>query len=361
MGSSFKLLRIYLKKNISKQPMNTLTFFFAVATTLCLLSCQNHVASGSKKIAYPVIGKIERLSPELDQLLPNDASIELLDSGFVWTEGPVWIAEGDYLLFSDVPENKIYKWTPSAGSTVYLTPAGYTGPDTKGHEGSNGLLLDAQGRLVVCQHGDRRVARMNAPLDHPAPNFETLADRYQGKPFNSPNDACLDAAGNLYFTDPPYGLPGQDADPAKELPFNGVYRLRANGTLELLIDSLSRPNGIALSPDGKTLYVANSDPAKAIWLAYEIDANGSLRNGRVFYDATDQVTDTFTGLPDGLKVTPEGFIFATGPGAVYVFSPSGQLLGKLITGVPNSNCALGNNGKALYITSDNYLTRVWLK
>ncbi len=331
--------------------------------SLVAFNCQNPPPAGAEKDkpAFPSIGKIERMAPELDKLLAEDANIELLDSGFVWTEGPVWVDDGGYLLFSDVPENKIYKWTETGGSSEYLSPSGYTGPDSSGHEGSNGLLLDASKHLVICQHGDRRVARMATPLDKPAPNFETLTGTYQGKRYNSPNDACYDQAGNLYFTDPPYGLPLQDEDPAKELPFNGVYRLNTNGSVDLLVDTLSRPNGIALSPDGKTLYVANSDEKKAIWMAYEIADDGSLHNGRVFFDATAEVTSSFTGLPDGLKVTAGGYIFATGPGAVYVFSPSGQLLGKLITGVPNSNCAFGNEGKALYITSDDYLTRIWLK
>lgn len=343
--------------------MQKLLFLFAGAMALLATACQEQEKAGSPVAdsGFPAIGKIERLSSELDKLLPDSAKIELLDSGYVWTEGPVWVAAGDYLLFSDVPENKIYKWTEAEGASVYLTPAGYTGPDSTGHEGSNGLLLDAQNRLVICQHGDRRMARMKAPLDKPSPDFETLTDNYEGKRYNSPNDACYDKSGNLYFTDPPYGLPGQDEDPTKELPFNGVYRLNTDGTVDLLVDSLTRPNGIALSPDERTLYIANSDEKKALWMAYDIAADGSLHNGRVFYEATDQVTDTFRGLPDGLKVTPTGYIFATGPGAVYVFSPSGQLLGKFITGVPNSNCAIGNDGKALYITSDDYLTRVWLK
>lgn len=343
--------------------MQKILFHFAGAMALLAVGCQNpeNAASATAESSFPSIGKIERLSPDIDKLLADSAQIELLDTGFVWTEGPVWVAEGEYLLFSDVPENNIYKWSEAEGASVYLTPAGYTGPDSSGHEGSNGLLLDAQNRLTICQHGDRRVARMKAPLNQPAPEFETLADNYQGKRYNSPNDACFDKAGNLYFTDPPYGLPGQDKDPAKELPVNGVYRLNTDGSVDLLVDSLTRPNGIALSPDERTLYVANSDEKKAIWMAYDIAEDGSLHNGRVFFDATDQVTETFTGLPDGMKVTSAGYIFATGPGAVYVFSPAGLLLGKFITGVPNSNCAIGNGGKALYITSDDYLTRVWLK
>lgn len=331
-------------------------FLVAAAASLC--SCQS--PPSAEKPPYSTIGAIERLSARLNEVLPLDAVVELLDTGFVWSEGPVWIEEGGYLLFSDVPENKIYRWQEGGRSEVYLHPAGYTGPDSTGHEGSNGLLLDEAGRLVICQHGDRRVARMQAPLGRPEPRFETLADNFQGKRFNSPNDACFDANGNLYFTDPPYGLPGQDDDPAKELPFNGVYRLDTDGKIHLLIDSLTRPNGIALSPDGKTLYVANSDPAHAVWMAYDV-VGDSLANGRVFYDATGAVGPEFNGLPDGLKVTPQGIIFATGPGAVYVFDPAGTLLGRIVTGRANSNCAFGNDGRALYITSDDYLTRVWLK
>ncbi|MFQ5448190.1 MAG: SMP-30/gluconolactonase/LRE family protein [Saprospiraceae bacterium] len=310
---------------------------------------------------YPTIGTIERLSPELDGILADSAKIELLADGYEWTEGPVWVADGEYVLFSDVPANQIIKWKEGDGASLYLTPSGYTGDTTQHREGSNGLLFDATGHLVLCQHGDRRMARMEAPLNAPKPEFTTLAGQWDGKRFNSPNDACFDSHGNLYFTDPPYGLPQQDKDPSREIPFQGVYRRNTGGTVELLVDSLSRPNGIAFSPDEKTLYVANSDPRRAIWMAYDVQDDGTLANGRVFYDATSNVEKEFTGLPDGMKVRADGILFATGPGALYIFKPDGTLLGKVITGVPNSNCAFGNDGKALYITSNHYLTRVRLK
>ena len=202
---------------------------------------------------------------------------------------------------------------------------------------------------------------MNEPLDQPKPEFITLADRWNGKRLNSPNDAVFDSKGNLYFTDPPYGLEKQTDDPAKEIPFQGVYRLRPDGTPDLLVDSLTRPNGIAFSPDEKTLYVANSDPEKAIWMAYEVQADGTLKKGRLYYDATSKVSKEMPGLPDGLKVNAQGVLFATGPGGVWVFMPDGTPLGRIDTGQPTANCAFGNKGKALYLTANNQLMRVWLK
>jgi gluconolactonase len=338
----------------------TLLLFAGLLTTACT-GQKPAEQQQAPRPTYPIIGTIERLSPELDGILADSAKIELLADGYEWTEGPVWVAGGEYLLFSDVPANQIFKWKEGEGASLYLTPSGYTGDTTQHREGSNGLLLDATGNLILCQHGDRRMARMEAPPDAPKPEFATLAGQWEGKRFNSPNDACFDSRGNLYFTDPPYGLPQQERDTSREIPFQGVYRRNTDGTVELLLDSLSRPNGAALSPDEKTLYVANSDPARAIWMAYDLQPDGALANGRVFYDATANVTPEFTGLPDGMKVRADGILFATGPSALYIFHPDGTLLGKVITGVPNSNCAFGNGGKALYITSNHYLTRVWLK
>jgi len=315
----------------------------------------------TQKTAYPTAGSISRNAPELDKILPKDAKIEVLAEGFTWTEGPVWIADGGYLLFTDIPPNRVMRWKEGEGVSLFLTPSGFTGETTGSKEpGANGLLLDAAGNLVLCQHGDRRVARMNAPLSQPKAEFVTLADRWDGKRLNSPNDAVFDSKGNLYFTDPPYGLEKQADDPAKEILFQGVYRRQPDGTVELLIDSLSRPNGIALSPDEKTLYVANSDPAKAIWMAYEVQADGTLKNGRLFYDVTSKVGEALPGLPDGLKINKEGIVFATGPGGVWIFSPEGALLGQILTGQATANCAFGNDGKVLYLTADNYLMRVWL-
>lgn len=297
--------------------------------------------------------RVERTDAALDKLIPADAQVETLAEGFQWGEGPVWLP-GGYVVFTDVPANTMYKWKEGEGKSVYLTPSGYTGPDA-GREGANGLLLDAQGRLVLCQHGDRRVAYMDAPLDAPKAQFVTLADRYQGKRFNSPNDAVFDKQGNLYFTDPPYGLP---KDTAQEIAFQGVYRRNLNGSVDLIYQDLSRPNGIAFSPDQKTLYAANSDPDRAIWMAWDIDAAGATSNGRVFYDATPSSKAGDAGLPDGMKVDTSGNIYATGPGGVWIFSAEGKVLGKILLPEACANCAIG--GGHLYITADDHLYRVKL-
>jgi gluconolactonase len=199
---------------------------------------------------------------------------------------------------------------------------------------------------------------MDAPLDAPRPAFTILAGTYQGKRFNSPNDAAFHPVnGDLYFTDPPYGLPKQEKDSTREIAFQGVYRLLKSGEVQLLTDELSRPNGIAFSPDGKKMYVANSDPARAIWMVYDVDADGNISNGKVFFDAT-AMAKTRNGLPDGMKVDARGNIFATGPGGVLVFSPEGKHLGTVLTGQATANCAFGNNGAYLYMTAHMFLMRV---
>ncbi len=309
-------------------------------------------------MTYKTLGYIERLDPALDALIPKDAKMEILADGFDWTEGPVWVKDGGYVLFSDIPPNKVLKWKEGQGVSLYLHPAGYTGSTPRGGEpGSNGLLLDSQGRLVLCQHGDRKVARMAAPTSKPDPKYETLADKYQGKRFNSPNDAVYHSSGALYFTDPPYGLVKLMDDPAKEIKFQGVYRLAPSGEVTLLDDKVTRPNGIAFSPDEKTLYVASSDPQRAIWMAYDVKPDGTVANGRVFFDATKMVGKV-KGLPDGLKVDQKGNLFATGPGGVLIFSPQGKHLGTLQTGEATSNCAWGDDGSVLYVTVDMYLVRI---
>ena len=309
-------------------------------------------------MTYRTIGTIERLDPAIDSLIPANAIIEVLAEGFDWSEGPVWIEAGQYLLFSDVPRNRIYRWQEGAGHELWLEPSGYTGDVERGGEpGSNGLVLDPDGRLVLCQHGDRRVARLDAPLTDPEPRFTTLADRYQGRRFSSPNDAVFDSRGALYFTDPPYGLPEGPNDPTKELAFNGVYRLGTDGTVTLVTDELSRPNGIALSPDEKTLYVANSDPDRAIWMAYDLLPSGGIENGRVFFDATRWVGAQL-GLPDGLKVDAAGNLFATGPGGVLVFSPDGRHMGTIRTTQATANAAFDQDRTTLYMTADSLLLRL---
>ncbi len=301
-------------------------------------------------------GEIERVDPRFDDLIPPDAKLEKLAEGFEWSEGPVWIEDGGYVLFSDIPNNAVMKWKEGEGISTFLKPAGYTGDDPRGGEsGSNGLLLDSEGRLVLCQHGNRRLARLEADG-----RFTTLVDRYKGRRLNSPNDAAFKSNGDLYFTDPPYGLMPEDRKALGELGFCGVYRLGTDARLTLLTDKLTRPNGIAFSPDEKTLYVAQSDPQRAIWMAYNVQPDGTIDEGRVFFDASDWV-GKLKGLPDGLKVDSKGNLFATGPGGVNVFAPDGTFLGRINPGVPTANCCFDAYGYTLYITADMLLCRIKLK
>jgi gluconolactonase len=307
---------------------------------------------------YESGGTIERLDPALDALLAPGTKVERLAGQFDWSEGPTWLKSENSVVFSDVPMNQIYKWNATEGLSVYMYPSGYTGTTARaGEPGSNGLTTDTQGRLVLAEHGDRRIARRETDGKK-----TTLADNYDGKKFNSPNDLVYDSKGNLFFTDPPYGLEGRLSDPKKELDFQGVYRLSAAGELTLLARDLKFPNGLALSPDEKTLYVAVSDPENAIWMAYDLSADGKVSNGRVFFNATSMVPDkSRPGLPDGMKVDKDGNLWATGPGGVLIFNPKGKHLGTIMTGHNTGNCAWGDDGSTLYITSDMWLLRVKTK
>ena len=305
--------------------------------------------------------RIERLDPALDRLIAPDSPIEILAEGYDWSEGPIWVKNGGYLLFSDVPQNVVYRWKQGEGAKPYLKPSGYTGTEPRGGEmGSNGLTIDSSGHLVLCQHGDRRVARMEAPLSNPQPKFTTLADRYEGKRFNSPNDLVFRSNGDLYFTDPPYGMVKQFEDPGREIPYQGVFRRSRSGEVTLLTREMTRPNGLAFSPDEKRLYVAQSDPDAALWRVFDVNADGSITGGRLLLDVTS-MTKSRQGLPDGMKVDTEGNLFATGPGGVLVISPEGKHLGTILTGQATANCAFGDDGHSLYITADMYLMRVKLK
>jgi gluconolactonase len=304
------------------------------------------------------LGTIERADPAFDKLVPKDAVIEMLvEKKFAWAEGPVWLKTEKALLFSDIPPNKIWRWKEGDGLKEFLTPSGYTGkaPFTGKEPGSNGLTINKDGQLILCQHGDRRVVAMDLTKKG---EFKTLADKYQGKRLNSPNDLVYHSNGDLYFTDPPYGLPKGVDDPAKELKFQGVYRLKPSGDLTLLTDSMSRPNGIAFSPDEKTLYVANSDPEKPVWMQFPVKADGTLGEGKVFFDSTEWFKKKKPGLPDGMKVDKDGNLWATGPGGVFVINKDGKYLGMLATGVPTANCGWGDDGSTLYITADKNLVRV---
>jgi gluconolactonase len=310
--------------------------------------------------SYPSMGSIQRLAPELDAIIAPGTPIEVIAKGFDWSEGPLWVEKGRYLLFSDIPPNKIYKWSEEKGLEDYLYPSGYTGSVPRGGEpGSNALLLDSEGRLVLCQHGDRRMVRMDAPLTAPKPVFVTLADRFEGKRLNSPNDAVYHRNGDLYFTDPPYGLEKNVDDPAKELPFQGVYRLRRNGQLDLITKDIARPNGIAFSPDQRLLYVANSDWPKGPWMVFDVSPDGDVTNGRVFKDAAKGDAGVFG---DGMKVDGQGNLFATGPGGVWIMDRTGKDLGRILTaGTATSNVAFNTDRTALFITADSLLLRVALK
>lgn len=302
-------------------------------------------------------GSLEVNDPKFFTLIELTAPLQKLASGFDWSEGPVWVKNGGYLLFSDVPSNTVYRWKQNEGVSVFVKPSGYTGAEPRGGEpGSNGLTTDSEGRLVLCEHGDRRVGRIEKNGKH-----ITLAGKFNGKRFNSPNDLAYKSNGDLYFTDPPYGLVGNVDDPKKEIAFQGVYRLKPSGEVTLLTDQMSRPNGIAFSPDEKTLYVANSDPKRAVWMAFDVKPDGTLGTGRVFFDSTASVGPAKKGLPDGMKVDASGNIFATGPGGVLVFSPDGKHLGTINTGEATANVGWGDDGSVLYITADMYLCRIKTK
>lgn len=330
----------------------------ACLTLLAAAVCCYALAPAQDPKLPMTLGTIERKDPKFDALIPKDAKIEVLAGGLKWAEGPVWDKKANALLFTDIPNNRIMKWSQKDGLMEFLKPSGYTGKDPfKGYEpGANGLAFDKDGRLILCQHGDRRISRLAAD----GKSFETLVDKYMGKRLNSPNDLVFAKNGDLYFTDPPYGLPGQMKDPNKELDFQGVYRLTPKGELILLTKEMTRPNGIGLSPDEKTLYVANSDPDKAIWMAFPLGADGNISGpGKLIYDATPDVkANPNKGLPDGLKVDQKGNIFATAVNGVYVFAPDFTLLGKIVTNDKTANCGWGDDGSVLYMTTNDKLTRV---
>ncbi len=302
------------------------------------------------------LGTIERMDGAIDKLIAPDAKLEILADGFTWTEGPVWFGDkqSGHLLFSDIPRNSIFKWSQQDGIQLFMNPSGYTGVTYYGLEpGSNGLLKDLDGNLIACEHGDRRVSVLT-----PGGGKRTLADNYQGKRLNSPNDAVLRSNGDIYFTDPPYGLPQRENDRRRELDHFGVYRIsKSNGAVTLLTTELQRPNGIGFSPDEKTLYVAQSDPKNAIWMSFAVHSDGTLGKGSIFFDATSEVGKK-PGLPDGLSVDQQGNLWASGPGGIWILNKDGKPLGLINTGERTSNCCFGEDGSTLFVTADSYLCRI---
>ena len=302
------------------------------------------------------IGSVERLSPEIDNLIEKSAKIEILADGFEWSEGPVWSSQLNSVLFSDVPENVIYSWNEDKGLGTFTRPIGYSGkvPNLK-KAGTNGLTIDADGNLIICMHGDRKITRLEKLNIN---RKVTLVNSFDGNLLNSPNDLVYDSKGNLYFTDPPYGLLEGDNDKLKEIEFNGVYKVFPNGDIKVLVKNLTRPNGISISNDEKILYVANSDKNNPVIMQYDLSEEGA-KNPSIFFDGRE-LTKKDIGLFDGLKVHPTGNVFATGPGGVLVIKENGDHIGTIRTEVRTANCAFDENFQYLYMTSDMFLTRIKL-
>ncbi len=321
-----------------------------VFLSLALVSCGDP-QSTQTAMSDSGAGTIVRVDPAVDTLIPVDARIEKLADNFAFTEGPVWHRGLDHLMFSDLRSNAIHIWDAEGGLRTFMQPV-FEGQSETTSVGSNGLNIDSDGRLILMEHGNRRVSRRERDG-----SMTVLADNYQGRRLNSPNDSAYKSDGWLYFTDPPYGLAGLENDPARELDFNGIYRLSPDGQLLLLERNQTRPNGIAFSPDERTLYVANSDAANKVWMAYEVMDDGTLGTGRVFYDVNDQTEE---GAADGMKVDVNGNLFATGPGGVWIFSPEGRHLGTIKPDEVPANVAWGDDGSTLYMTARTGLYRIKL-
>ena len=323
------------------------------AVALLAVACSTAPPPAPSPQKPAALGSIERLDPAFDELVPKDAQLEKVAGGFTFTEGPLWRPSGA-LWFSDVAGNVVRQWSPDGTVTEILNPGGYDGKGNLpagGYNGPNGMTADKDGAVLLCQHGYRRIVRISKDM-----KITTVADKYQGKRLNSPNDVVFRADGSFYFTDPPYGLPKGDDDPAKELKFNAVFRM-AKGKLQPVIKDLSRPNGIAISPDQKTLYVANSEEKNRIWMAYDIADDGTVSNARLFANVTSEKD---AGVPDGMKVDSKGNIWASGPAGIWVFSPEGRHLGTIKMLEVPANCNWGDDWKSLYITAQTSLYRIKL-
>jgi gluconolactonase len=330
--------------------------FGALAATVAALT--NPLDIGAQPQPAKPVQEIEviRVHPRFDKLVPLNVKIERIVSHRQWVEGPVWNRQEGYLLFSDIPTNSIIKWQEGKGTSVFLKPSGYTGkaPFDGPEPGSNGLAFDPAGRLVSAEHGDRRIGR----LEKHGKKI-TLVARYEGKRINSPNDLVFKSNGDLYFTDPPFGLPKSYDDPRKETPFQGVYKYSEDGKLALLTKDIKAPNGIAFSPDEQKLYISNADPANAVWMVFDVKADGTIENGKVLFNGTAWAKRK-PGVHDGMKVDRDGNIFGAGPGGIHVFSADGKHLGSIETGVPTGNLAWGEDGSSLFITSNTNVYRLRL-
>ncbi len=343
-GQQFQLAIFGMNAPVSAPPVN---FIWIRSATLDFYTPEQ------ARVGRDAGGRITRLDPAFDALVARDAKIEKLAGGFEFLEGPVWVRDGGYLLFSDPNTNTIYRWSPDGQVSVYRTKSGYSGVDIGDYHqpGSNGLTLDREGRLVIDQHGNRRVIRVER-----TGAVTVLADRFEGKRLNSPNDLVYRSDGGLYVTDPPFGLPKVFADPGKETPWSGVYLVR-DGRVTLLTKELSGPNGIAFSPDEQTLYVDNWDPQHKVIMRYDVQADGTIANGRVFFDITRTVPGDDAW--DGIKVDRDGNVYAAGPEGIYVLSPAGKHLGTITPPEHVANFAWGDDDlQTLYITASTGLYRL---
>lgn len=318
-------------------------------TVLAGLACLPVTAIASPAPA----GFVERLSPRFDALVPPSAKVERVATGFRWAEGPVWVTQGDYLLFSDPPANIVYRWHAKDGVRPFLSPAGFQGkiPPTVREAGLNGMAIGLSGRLLAADSGTRAIVE----IDLATRKRRILADRFDRKRFNSPNDLCVAPSGIIYFTDPTYGLADGDTSPLRELDHNGLYALLPDGKVILLDGGHKRPNGVAITPDGRTLYVTLSDESQPEVRAYRLGDDGMPTGQHLFCDMRADLARGRPGLPDGIKVIRDGHVIATGPGGVHVLSQEGERLGIIGTGKAVANCCLGKDGASLFLTSSDSL------
>jgi gluconolactonase len=331
-----------------------------IAAALGTAACAATPEAAPNKVAPTTIenGRIDRWDPAMDAIVPKDWKIEKIAEGFGWAEGPIWVKSGGYLLFTDVPGNKMWKWSEKGGLEKFLDPSGAAtfDPAVWREAGANGLAIEGPDTILLADTGNRGIQRLDLKTLKKTP----VAMTFEGKKFSSPNDVARMKSGVLFFTDPPYGFRKFDAAPEKEIPFNGVYRADANGNVTVIEKELTRPNGVALSPDERTLYVAQSEGKKAIINAYTLDADGKVTAKKLFHDTTDLVGEGAPGAPDGLTVAADGTIFTSGPGGVLVLSKDGKRLGRIWNGKQTANCKFGDDGKTLYMTSSNMVARIRL-
>ena len=328
-------------------------------TILSLILLAIYTAGFSQE--YKEEAKVIANSDKIYQLVPEEPKVEILGDGFNWAEGPCWIPSEQKFVFSDVKENTVFEWTEKGGIKPYLKPSGYTGEIERGGEmGSNGLTMSPDGKLVLCMCGDRRIASIS-DVANPKPDFTTLSGGFDGEKFNSPNDLVFAKNGDLFFTDPPYGLEQGMRDPLKEMDYQGVFKVDKNGKTTLLTKELAYPNGIGISPDGKKLYVASSDFRNAVWMVYDLTPDHLIENGKVLLKP--EVTDrrSMPGAPDGMAIHPSGWLFAAGPGGIWIITPEGEHLGTIFTGELTSNCTFNEDYSYLYMSANHKVLRMKIK